>query len=302
MGVVGYPLAAAFERLFADLAPDARACVLARCVEEEERALARGAARLFPGALEELSSLRAQGLRLGIASTCGARYLDLDTVLGRTGLGDCIDEARCLDSPGVATKADMVADLLATFGTRSAVMVGDRVTDRDAAWENGLPHVHLAHGFAAPGEDVRAEAVLASLAALERRLADRAAWIGGILDRLDLARARVLGVTGPPRSGKTLFARDAARMLAARGREVRVVAADGLPRGALERELRGGGDGLVLLEGRTLEAAPPDGPLLRLVVSAATLARRGSARGEEPPARAAALEVEADNPLGPARG
>ena len=36
----------------------------------------------------------------------------------------------------------VVRDLLESFGTRSAVMVGDRATDAQAAHESAIPHVH----------------------------------------------------------------------------------------------------------------------------------------------------------------
>ena len=51
-----------------------------------------------------------------------------------------------------------IAELLERFATRSALMVGDRSSDRDAAWANGLPHAHLLRGYAAATEVVEAEA------------------------------------------------------------------------------------------------------------------------------------------------
>ncbi len=224
MSMVGLPLAQGFERVFADLAPDARALVMRLCEEEEHQALRSGHAALLPGVAATLDDLTRRGVRLGIASNCGQGYLD--AMLGDLGLARWVQEARCLDSKGVRNKADMLADLLATFGTRSAVMVGDRLGDRDAAWENGLPHVHLARGFAQPGEEVEAEAVIETMADLVPRLLGRTRWIEGALETLGFTRGdapRVLGVTGAPGSGKQLVARDAARLLAERGLDVQVL-------------------------------------------------------------------------------
>lgn len=218
MSLVGLPLALGFERLFPDLDPDRRLLVRMRCEEEEARSLKAGGAALLPGVAETLTALRARGVRLGVASNCGRDYLD--SMLGELGLARWIEEARCLDSPNVKSKSGMVADLLAAFDTRSAVMVGDRTGDRDAAWENGLPHVHTTRGFAQPEEEIQAEATIAGMDELVPRLARRGAWIAGTLDRLGLASAeppRTIGVTGHSGSGKTLFARDAIRVLAARG-------------------------------------------------------------------------------------
>lgn len=217
MSLVGLPLAQGFARLFPDLDAASRARVMAACEEEEHAALRAGGAALLPGVAETLDALRHRSVRIGIASNCGRDYLA--SMMNGLGLARWVEEARCLDSAGTPTKTDMVADLLSRFETRSAVMVGDRLGDRDAAWSNGLPHVHLARGFAPAGEDVEAEAVIECMVELVPRLERRTAWIEGALDRLVPDRARpprTIGVTGPPGSGKSYFARDAARLLGGR--------------------------------------------------------------------------------------
>jgi phosphoglycolate phosphatase len=225
MSLVGLPLATGFARLFPDLHPAARARVQELCEEEEHAALRAGGAALLPGVEETLEELRSAGVRLGVASNCGHAYLA--SMMDDLSLAQWIEEARCLDSAGVANKADMVAQVLDAFGTRSAVMVGDRLGDRDAAWANGLPHVHFARGFAPEGEDVEAEAVIETMLDLVPRLARRTDWIERALRDLGARDgARRIGVTGPPGSGKSLFARDAARLLAAHGVRAEVVALD----------------------------------------------------------------------------
>lgn len=234
MMVVGLPLARGFELLFPDLPAESRAHVMRRCVEEENRALRAGQAALMPGAADTLSELRARGVRLGIASNCGQSYLD--TVMNELGLGRFVEAARCLDSPRVQSKGGMVADLLDAFQTRAAVMVGDRLSDRDAAWENGLPHVHVTRGFAryasgtaGGGEEVNCEAVIDDLSELVPRLARRGAWIESALADLGFfaeKRPATLGITGHSGSGKTLFARDVVRVLTERGVPAVVVALD----------------------------------------------------------------------------
>ena len=237
MGMVGLSLERAFEQVFPDLAPAPRAHVMERCVEAEHAALAAGGAALLPGALECLRELKARGVKQAIASNCGTRYLE--HMLGALSLGDWIDAPRCLGSAGVHCKADMVGDLLATFGTRSAVMVGDRATDAEAARAHGVPHVHLTQGFAPPGEPIEADAELSGLAQLLPRLEGRTRWIEAALTRLSLLRAGLatrggatsLGVTGGVACGKSLFARDLARLLTARGRPAAVVALEEYARG-----------------------------------------------------------------------
>ncbi len=225
MSLVGHPLEEGFRALFPDLDPSARQRVLEACVEEEHRALVAGGAAFLPGAQAALETLAARGVALGVASNCSRGYLDRITV--GLGLDRWIQEARCLSSPGVHDKADMVADLLATFGTRSAVMVGDRASDRDAAWANGIPHVHLSRGYAEADEWVECEARLDGLDELVERLDERTRWIDSVLARLDLpAGAAALGVSGGLASGKSLFARDLAHALERTGRPAAVVALD----------------------------------------------------------------------------
>ncbi len=238
MSLVGLPLAQGFARIFPDLPPAARARVMAACEEEEHRALRAGGAALLPGVAETLDALANRSVQIGIASNCGRDYLA--SMMDGLGLARWASEARCLDSAGVRTKSDMVADILARFGTRAAVMVGDRLGDRDAAWENGLPHVHLARGFAPEGEEVEAEAVIESMVDLIPRLERRASWIEGALEWLDVDPTnppRTIGVTGPPGAGKSLFARDIGLILESRGQPAVVVALEDHLRAGLDQDL-----------------------------------------------------------------
>ena len=236
MSLVGHPIAEGFARLFADLAPAQRALVRRRCEEEEHQALKSGQAVLLPGVADMLTALKERGAKLGIASNCGQDYLD--AMMNGLGLSRWIDEARCLDSPGVTSKASMVGDLMEAFGTRAAVMVGDRLGDRNAAWENGIPHVHYARGFAQPGEDVPCEATIEEMGELVPRLERRGLWIRATLEALGFlgpdgggpasgsagTSPTTLGITGHAGAGKTLFARDCARILASAGHAAAVVA------------------------------------------------------------------------------
>ena len=122
MSLVGLPLDQGFRALFPDLEPEALAVVVERCLEAEREALAAGVAELLPGAREALEDLRRRGVKTAIASNCGGEYLA--AMCDGLGLGALVDEAWCLDSPGVETKADMLRLALERFETRSAVMVG----------------------------------------------------------------------------------------------------------------------------------------------------------------------------------
>jgi len=234
MGLVGLPLEVGFRSLFPELSEAQRSAVMCACVEEEEALLARDGAPAIPDAHEVVRGLHAHGLAVGIASNCQQSYLE--RMLDALELRALVRGSYCRESPGITSKADMLARLLVDFGTRSAVMVGDRASDRDAAWQNGIPHVHCAFGFAQGDEVVEAEGRIASMSELVPLLARRGAWIGRALERLGaLERPGLrIGITGGPAAGKTLFARDAGRLLAARGLAVAAISlsdfAPGRPR------------------------------------------------------------------------
>ncbi|MFT5197857.1 MAG: phosphoglycolate phosphatase-like HAD superfamily hydrolase [Planctomycetota bacterium] len=217
MSMVGMPLEQGFDRVFEDLAQDQRKRVLKACVEEEQSLLKEGRVGLLPGVSKTLQDLQDRGVAMGVASNCSQSYLD--TMLEAGGLGQWVQEARCLETPGVRNKADMIQELLILFQTRSAVMVGDRAGDRHAAWANGVPHVHLTRGYADRGEGRGAEALLPGMDGLVPRLLQRASWLEGVLEELCLGGdSGVLLILGPMGAGKSLLARDLARTLEARGK------------------------------------------------------------------------------------
>ena len=213
MEMVGTPLESAFDAAFSDLSSPDRSALIDACVAEEQGLLERGRAALLAGVPETLEELKQRGVRLGVASNCGSDYLA--TMMGSLGLDRWIEEARCLHSPGVGGKADMIQDLLHTFGTRSAVVVGDRRSDRDSAWANGIPHVHIPRGYGGLREAVEAEAVLDAVDQVPRTLEERACFMHGLLDQHGSAAS--IAVDGMPLAGASLFARDLARAASDRG-------------------------------------------------------------------------------------
>jgi phosphoglycolate phosphatase len=112
--------------------------------------LRAGRDHLFPGIRALLRRLRAAGVAVALASNCRSRYLA--AMLDGQQLAPLVDAAFCLDSERVQTKADMVAAALQQTGRSAAgaVMVGDRVSDHDAARAHGLRFAWRANPFVAP--------------------------------------------------------------------------------------------------------------------------------------------------------
>ncbi|MDF1729724.1 MAG: HAD family hydrolase [Sulfitobacter sp.] len=216
MSMVGLPMEEGFDRVFEDLDPVSRRAVLEACEEEEKSLLEEGRMGLLPGVQATLEELKERGVAIGVASNCSQSYLD--SMLQAGGLSEWVQESRCLDTPGIRNKADMIQELLILFQTRSAVMVGDRAGDRHAAWANGLPHVHLTRGYADHGEGYGAEAMLPGMDGLIPRLLQRSFWLQDVLGGLGMtAPSGVLLLVGPMGGGKQWLARDLVRALEQRG-------------------------------------------------------------------------------------
>jgi phosphoglycolate phosphatase-like HAD superfamily hydrolase len=115
--------------------PQLRAAIVPLECEE----LHGGTDYLYPGVRDMLSRLRQLGVRVALASNCRRQYFT--AVCEGLGLGPLSDWQFCLDSKGVNDKRDMVASALAAADTRSAVMVGDREGDQEAAHAHGLPFI-----------------------------------------------------------------------------------------------------------------------------------------------------------------
>lgn len=113
-----------------------RAVVLPMEVEE----VSRGVDYLFAGVRPLLVHLRRIGVKVALASNCRRTYMG--AMQNGQGLAALTDWQFCLDSPGVATKTDMLRIARTTAGEPGrVVMVGDREPDHEAARALGWPFV-----------------------------------------------------------------------------------------------------------------------------------------------------------------
>lgn len=145
LDAIGMPMSTFWQHILPPAQHHLRDEIESQAQELEQIAFARGHGAMYPGARQLLSDLHAHGRTLGLASNCGQRYLD--GFVAAFGIGSIIAEARCLDSPGIRNKTDMIADILDHTGIGNALMVGDRESDREAAHGNGIPFVLFTGGF-----------------------------------------------------------------------------------------------------------------------------------------------------------
>ena len=182
-------------------------------------AVVRGVS-LMPGAIEMLTGMSAAGVRMGIATNAGQSYLQLgmnSAERGGLGLGRFVEQGRCLDSPGVGDKADMLGQLLEVFGTRSALMVGDTTGDARSASRAGVPFVHFAGSGAPRPEGVPVAGSLGAWGEFAGLVGERTARLREFIRSHPrvFAPGACIQVVGLRCSGASLLARDLARAWAA---------------------------------------------------------------------------------------
>jgi phosphoglycolate phosphatase len=155
---------AATERLLADFLA---AYAAAPCVET----------RLYPGALETLQALRADGWRLAVCTNKPQALAD--PIVAALGIAPCFD-AVVGGRAGLALKPapDMLRLAIVEAGAQAgiktamrAVMIGDSAADCSAGQAAGVPVVLLAHGYSsAPVASLGADAMLDGFAGLTAAL------------------------------------------------------------------------------------------------------------------------------------
>lgn len=145
LGAIGMPMVEFWQHVLPEELHALSAEVEQEAEDLEEVAFAGGLGAMYPGARRLLDELHGGGRELALASNCSRRYLD--SFVRSFELAPILFEARCADDPGIASKGDMVSSILDSAGHRSAVMIGDRDSDREAARVNRLPFVLFAGGF-----------------------------------------------------------------------------------------------------------------------------------------------------------
>jgi len=132
-------------------------------------------APVFPGMADVIRDLHARGVPLALA-TSKRRSLAV-VILQDAGLAQYFTVMRgASEDESRAVKADIVEDALAGLREHGAdltrpVMVGDRHHDVDGAGLHGLPTVLVTWGYATPGEEQGARAVVDDAAELAALLA-----------------------------------------------------------------------------------------------------------------------------------
>lgn len=135
-------------------------------LQYEVEDLEAGKGSLYPGTAETLAALKAQGIKLFVASNGLESYVK--EVARHRGIAELFDGLYSAGEYKTLSKVDLVARLLKDHGIEKAWMVGDRSSDVEAGKRNGLLVVGCA--YAGYGRDAELEGSDALIAAMPELL------------------------------------------------------------------------------------------------------------------------------------
>jgi len=151
----GMPAEHYYRGLFSPWSAEREALVHERAMAWQHRLLEDGTGRLFPRADELLGALTRSGREVAFFTHGSRAYLEL--LAKAFGLGAHGRHRVSSEGPPQRSKAELVAELLDRTALPSAVVVGDRLADLEAAHAHGLPAIGCLYGYGSPGELETAE-------------------------------------------------------------------------------------------------------------------------------------------------
>ena len=137
-----------------DLSEERRQECSALIGREMLRGIREGQACLYPGALEALRTLCADGIRSVFLSNCKHEYMEAHRI--RFGLDRYFTDFYCCEDYDFRPKTEIFAEILREHPGRWAA-VGDRHHDLEVGKMYDLPTIGCLYGFARPGELAEAD-------------------------------------------------------------------------------------------------------------------------------------------------
>ncbi|RDE23644.1 HAD hydrolase-like protein [Parageobacillus thermoglucosidasius] len=148
--ILGVPIPEVWRQLMPEADEEVRARAAAWFLDDIIAEIEQGNGRLYQDVLATLASLADQGIPLFVASNGRSRYLA--AIWTAFQLERYFIDCYSLDRFSLPAKSALVKQLLNDYKIESAVMVGDRGSDIQAAKENGLWSIGCLFGFASAEE------------------------------------------------------------------------------------------------------------------------------------------------------
>ncbi|SNT04546.1 Phosphoglycolate phosphatase, HAD superfamily [Bacillus sp. OK838] len=132
----------------------------------------QGNGQLFPLVMETLSTIKQLGISIFIASNGLVKYLE--EICSYFGLHEFVTDIYSVERSSKGSKTELVQMLLKDYRIESAIVIGDRKSDIEAAKKNGLSAVGCQFGFAEENELADADLFIADFSELQAYLSK---WI-----------------------------------------------------------------------------------------------------------------------------
>lgn len=165
---------------------------------------------LFPNVVEMLDELTLKGHSLFICSNGSMEYIEL--VLKRTGIKKYF--SKIISSKLYNSKAEAVNNIMNS--KECAVLIGDTLTDINAATKNNIPSIGVTYGYGKEEEILEATFRAQNTTEILDTITQIEVFYN-ITQSLIMKGKRILGINGVDTSGETMFTTNYSRYLEAMG-------------------------------------------------------------------------------------
>jgi phosphoglycolate phosphatase-like HAD superfamily hydrolase len=149
---IGRPSPVIMDNLFPELNENERAWISSASRANLINLIRQGRAFIYPGVPETLAGMKKNGLLLKTASNGNPDYLH--AVYDAYGFHEFFGKMKTIYDPGLSDKGDILARYLAEFSLQAGemAMVGDRLSDLEAAQKAGCRFIGVTYGHADESE------------------------------------------------------------------------------------------------------------------------------------------------------
>jgi phosphoglycolate phosphatase-like HAD superfamily hydrolase len=166
--IMGVPLPKVWETLLPNHSEEIRQTANEFFHEQLIGNIENGKGALYPNVEKLFSNLTSEGHAIYIASNGLTKYLD--AIVKHYNLDKWVTETFSIQQISSWDKGDLVGTIVKKYGIKSGVVIGDRLSDINAAKNNNLIAVGCRFDFAQEDELAQAEIVIEDLLELEALL------------------------------------------------------------------------------------------------------------------------------------
>ncbi|WP_226679854.1 HAD family hydrolase [Sutcliffiella horikoshii] len=170
--IMGVPLPVVWETLLPSHSLEVRHAANEIFHERLIDNIKKGNGALYPEVQEVLRDLREQNIELYVASNGQTPYLQ--AIVEQYDLMQWVTEVFSIDQIESLDKTELVGDIVRKYSIHHGAVVGDRLSDINAAKGNGLTAIGCRFDFAQEEELTQADLVISSFGELKNILVEKA--------------------------------------------------------------------------------------------------------------------------------